>query len=168
MRVSLIVAMDLEGVIGHQGDLPWHLRADLQRFKRLTMGHPMIMGRKTHESIGRLLPGRTTVIVTRQTEYLVPGAIVAAGIEEALSACQGSEEVFITGGAEIYRAAFHHVDRLYLTRVQACVKGDTFFDQWSPQKWDLIESEPFSADAQNDHDVFFEIWDRKSKVDRLV
>lgn len=161
MRVSLIVAMDRGGVIGNQGDLPWHLRADLQRFKSLTMGHPMIMGRKTYESIGRLLPGRTTVIVTRQPDYHVPGAIIVSGIQEAIQACPESDEVFITGGAEIYRAALEHVDRLYLTRVQADVEGDTHFGNWLPHLWGKVGSETHLADEQNDYDVEFEIWDRK-------
>jgi len=161
MRVSLIVAMDRGGVIGHQGDLPWHLRADLQRFKRLTMGHPIIMGRKTYESIGRLLPGRTTVIVTRQSAYEVPGAIIVSGIEEAIQACPEADEVFITGGAEIYRAAMEYVDRLYLTRVQADVEGDTRFGDWLPHKWGKVSSETHPADEQNDYEVEFEVWDRK-------
>ena len=162
MRVSLIVAMDRGGVIGHRGDLPWHLRADLQRFKRLTMGHPMIMGRKTYESIGRLLPGRTTVIVTRQHDYEVPGAIIVPGIDEAIHACPEVDEVFITGGAEIYRAALDSVDRLYLTRVQASVEGDTRFGDWSPHMWDKVGSESHPADEQNDYAVDFEVWDRKA------
>src|SRR3954452_22634299 len=129
MRVSLIAAVAENGVIGRDGGLPWHLSDDLRRFKRLTMGHTMVMGRRTWESIGRPLPGRRTVVVTRQSAYTVDADDVqvahslAAAVECAASS--GDDEAFIIGGAELYRDAIAAADRLYITRVHASVDGDT-------------------------------------------
>jgi dihydrofolate reductase len=134
-RVSLVVAMDRQRVIGHQGRLPWHIPEDLKRFKALTMGHSIIMGRKTHESIGRLLPGRRSIIVTRQRSYVVPGALVVHSLKEALAACAGEEEAFVIGGGEIYREALAVADRIYLTEVQGNYAGDTLFPALSPHVW---------------------------------
>jgi dihydrofolate reductase len=139
-RVSLIVAMDRQRVIGHQGRLPWHLPEDLKRFKSLTMGHAMIMGRKTHESIGRLLPGRRSIIVTRQRDYTVPGALVVHSIEEALKACAGEDEVFVIGGAEIYAQALACADRIHLTELHDSVPGDTWFPPL-PEGWREVRRE---------------------------
>src|SRR5262245_32500467 len=122
-RLSLIVAMSQNRVIGANGTIPWHLPDELQLFKRLTMGHHMVMGRRTWDSIGRLLPGRTTVIVSRQPGYRVAGAIVAHSLEEAITACAADDEIFVIGGAELFRAALPLADRLYLTVVQASVAG---------------------------------------------
>jgi dihydrofolate reductase len=144
-RVSLIVAMDRQRVIGHQGRLPWHLPEDLKRFKALTMGHAMIMGRKTHESIGRLLPGRRSIIVTRQRDYTVPGALVVHSIEEALKACAGEDEVFVIGGAEIYREAMPLADRIYLTQINADHPGDTLFPEISSHAWRETKREKSAA-----------------------
>src|SRR5687768_5430311 len=116
-RLSLIVAMSRNRVIGANGKIPWHLPGELKLFKDLTMGHHIIMGRKTWESIGRLLPGRTTVVVTRQRGYEVPGAIVAHSVREAIAASRGDEEMFIIGGAEIFREALPLANRVYLTTV---------------------------------------------------
>src|SRR3954468_18964811 len=129
MRVSLIAAVAENGVIGHDGGLPWHLSDDLRRFKQLTMGHTIIMGRRTWESIGRPLPGRRTVVVTRQPNYRLedPTVTVASNLEQGLKTAKnaGDDEAFIVGGAELYRAALPAADRLYLTRVDAEVDGDT-------------------------------------------
>jgi dihydrofolate reductase len=140
-RVSLIVAMDRQRVIGNQGRLPWHIPQDLKRFKALTMGHSMIMGRKTHESIGRLLPGRRSIIVTRQRGYAVPGALVVHAIEEALEACAGEAEVFVIGGAEIYAQSLDAATRIYLTEVHDCVRGDTWFPRLSGE-WREVSRDP--------------------------
>ena len=134
-RVSLIVAMDRQRVIGHEGRLPWHIPEDLKRFKVLTMGHSIIMGRKTHESIGRLLPGRRSVIVTRQPDYAVPGAHVVHSMQEALAACAGDEEVFVIGGGEIYREALPMADRIYLTEVEGNYRGDALFPELAVSEW---------------------------------
>jgi dihydrofolate reductase len=139
--VSLIVAMDRKRVIGARGRLPWHFPQDLKRFKALTMGHAIIMGRKTHESIGRLLPGRRSIIVTRRPGYAVPGAQVVHSIEEALAACAGDDEAFVIGGAEIYRAALPLADCIHLTEVQGDYSGDTWFPQLPPTDWREVRRE---------------------------
>src|SRR5690349_5756939 len=126
-KLSLIVAMTPNRVIGRDGTLPWRLSADLQRFKRITMGHPIIMGRKTFESIGRVLPGRTTIVVSRRKDYSPTGALLAESLPAAIDLAGTSDEAFIVGGSEIYRAALPLVQRLYITMVQADIQGDTYF-----------------------------------------
>ena len=133
--------MDHQRVIGHQGRLPWHIPEDLRRFKALTMGRSIIMGRKTHESIGRLLPGRRSIIVTRQAGYAVPGALVVHSVEEALAACAGEEEAFVIGGGEIYREALRTADRIYLTEVQGEYRGDTLFPDLLRSQWVEVRRE---------------------------
>ena len=118
-RLSLIVAMARNRVIGNNGAIPWRLPSELQLFKRVTMGHHIIMGRKTWESIRRLLPGRTTVIVTRQNNYAVPGALVADSLQAALKLCGDDAKIFVIGGGELYREALPITDRIYLTTVDA-------------------------------------------------
>ena len=149
MRLSLIVAMARNRVIGADGKIPWHLPGELKLFKSLTMGHHIIMGRKTWESIGRLLPGRTTVIVTRQHGYQVPGAIVAHSLGDAIAACSGDEEAFVIGGAEIFREALPLADRIYLTTVNADVPGDTFMPQFDRSRWREESSQSFPSDERN-------------------
>ncbi|HSI45255.1 MAG TPA: dihydrofolate reductase [Methylophilus sp.] len=139
--LSLIVAHADNRVIGHNNQLPWHLPEDLKRFKKLTMGHHIIMGRKTYESLGRLLPGRTTVVVTRDLDYQVEGAKVVHSITEALAACAGDSEPFLIGGAELYLQGLPHVTRLYLTRVFAQVGGDAFFPELQMTDWELVSEE---------------------------
>lgn len=139
--LSLIVAHADNRVIGHNNQLPWHLPEDLKRFKKLTMGHHIIMGRKTYESLGRLLPGRTTVIVTRDPDYKVEGAKVVHSIPEALAACAGDSEPFLIGGAELYLQGLPVVTRLYLTRVFAEVRGDAFFPAIEMADWELVSEE---------------------------
>src|SRR5512145_813795 len=118
-RVSVIVAMAKNRVIGANNRIPWHLPNELKLFKSLTMGHHIVMGRRTYESINRLLPGRTTVIVTRQRDYAVPGAVVAHSVSEALEAARGDDEIFVIGGADLFRETLPVADRIYLTVVDA-------------------------------------------------
>jgi dihydrofolate reductase len=127
--VSLIVAMARNRVIGRGNALPWHLPADLRRFRDLTMGHPVIMGRKTFESIGGPLPGRQTIVVTRQERYAAPGCVVVHSLAAAFAAADCADEVFICGGGELYREALPLVGRIYLTVVELEVAGDTFFPE---------------------------------------
>lgn len=134
-RISLIVAVGRNGVIGREGALPWRLPEDLKRFKALTMGHVMIMGRKTYESIGRLLPGRRSVIVSRQAGYAVPGATVATSLENAIAAAGDVPEVFVIGGGEIYKVALQLAHRLLVTEVDASPEGDAYFPAVDTTIW---------------------------------
>ena len=161
----MIVAASTNDAIGVAGDLPWRLSADLKRFKSLTMGHHIIMGRKTFESIGRLLPGRTTVIVTRNTDYDFPGAIVVHWIDEALAESSEDTQPFIIGGAEIYRLALPSVNEIHLTRVQATIEGDTHLPEIVWAEWKLVESVEHLADAKNQFDYAFEIYRRTETLD---
>jgi dihydrofolate reductase len=136
-------------VIGANGTIPWRLPAELRRFRELTLGHALVMGRKTFESIGRLLPGRTSVIVTRQRDYRVPGAVIAHSIEEALAACAGEDEAFVIGGAELYAQALPLARRLYLTVVEAEVPGDTVMPEFDLASWREVRRSFHPADAQH-------------------
>lgn len=136
-------------VIGAGGTIPWHLPEELKRFKQLTLGHHIIMGRKTWESIGRLLPGRTTVIVTRQRGYRAAGAKVAHSLNEAISACGADDEIFVIGGAELYAQALGRAGRLYLTTVDAEVAGDTYMPDIAPGDWREVAAQSFAADARH-------------------
>jgi len=145
MRLSAIVAMASNRVIGVNNQLPWRLPADLARFKRLTMGHTLVMGRKTYESIGRPLPGRTMIVVTRQRDYAPDGVKVAHSVDEALTLAQGDDEVFIIGGAELFAQTMNRLDRLYLTLIEREIPGDTFFPKADLSTWKLIEQEHHPA-----------------------
>ena len=157
MAVSIIVAMAENCVIGRANGLPWKLSSDLKRFKSLTMGHHIVMGRKTYESIGRLLPGRTTVIVSRQEGYTVEGAVVVSSLEEAIAL---SDDLFVIGGGQIYEQALPLADRIYLTRVQVEVEGDTYFPEVDWAGWRRVEEESLLAGEKNDHPYVFETWER--------
>jgi dihydrofolate reductase len=159
-RISLIVAMARNRVIGADNKIPWHLPNELKLFKRLTMGHHIIMGRKTYESIARLLPGRTTVIVTRQRDYAVPGALVTHSVDEALKACKGDDEVFVIGGADLFRETLLTADRLYLTTVDAEPAGDTFMPELDPTGWNEISTESFDKDDKHEHAYRLTVYDR--------
>lgn len=159
-QLSIIVAMAKNRVIGANNAIPWHLPAELKLFKAITMGHHIIMGRNTWQSIGRLLPGRTTVIVTRRRDYCVPGAIVADSLDAALAACRNDDEVFVIGGAQLYAAALPCADRIYLTQVDADVKGDTLMPPFDLAQWRERLAQAFSADAQNPYDYKLTVYDR--------
>ena len=137
--LSLIVAYASNHVIGINNTLPWHLPEDLKRFRALTMGHHIIMGRKTYESLGRLLPGRTTVIVTRNKTYKVEGALIAYSLQAALMLCSSDNEPFVIGGAELYKDGLKLATKLYITEVQTDVVGDAFFDSIDLAVWQLSE-----------------------------
>lgn len=134
-------------VIGAHGAIPWHLPEDLKRFKRLTLGHHIIMGRKTWESIGRPLPGRAAIVVTRQRDYRAHGALVMHSLENAIAACGGDSEIFVIGGAELYAQALPRAGRLYLTTVDAEVAGGTVMPEIELSGWREVFSESFAADA---------------------
>jgi dihydrofolate reductase len=165
MKVSLIVAMAEGGVIGRAGRLPWHLPADMARFKRLTMDHHLIMGRRTWESIGRALPGRRMLVVSRRaTELALPEGVRGVGsLEEALAIAEqaGDDEAFVAGGGAIYRDALPRADRLYLTWVRAEVTGDTFFPAVDPGEWREVAREEVAADDRNPHATTFTVFERR-------
>ena len=140
-RLSLIVAMAKNRVIGINNTLPWHLPADLKHFKALTMGHHIVMGRKTYESIGKPLPGRTSVVVTRNADYSAPGAVVVNSLAAAIAACANDEEIFVIGGADIYTQALPLADTLYLTEIQQEVAGDAHFPEIDENVWHEAERE---------------------------
>ncbi len=160
-KLTMIVAASENDVIGVDGDLPWRLSSDLKRFKKLTMGHHIIMGRKTYESIGRLLPGRTTVIVTRQKSFDAPGAKVVHSIESALEACGDDANPFVIGGAAIYGLATPLVDEIQLTRVHVEVQGDTYLPQIDWEQWESVSCERFKPDGKNDFAYSFEVHQRR-------
>lgn len=160
MRRSIIVAAAENGVIGVDNQLPWRLKPDLQRFKQLTMGHHLIMGRKTYESIGRPLPGRITVVLTRSAGIDVPNVLVARSLDDAFAqaAARGDDEPFVCGGADVYAQALAQCDRCYLTVVERQYTGDAIFPGLDADKWELVESEPH---PENDLPYRFETWDRR-------
>jgi dihydrofolate reductase len=144
-QLSIIVAVANDNVIGINNTLPWHLPEDLKRFKALTMGHHIIMGRKTYESLGRLLPGRTTVIVTRNKRYQVEGAIIVNSLDQALESCGNDNEAFLIGGAELYQIGLDKADKLYLTEVHASFEGDAFLPTFYLEQWQEITREKYEA-----------------------
>ena len=161
MIVSLIVAMSENQVIGRDGDMPWRLSDDLRRFRKLTMDHTIIMGRRTWESIGRLLPGRKTVIISRNPDFSVDGATIVGNLNDALKTAGDDIEVFVVGGGEIYRVAMPIANRMYVTRVLAQIGGDTTFPEIDWGEWTRTESEVHSADEKNNYDFVFETWEQK-------
>lgn len=160
MALAMIVAVADNGVIGRGGGLPWRLSADLRRFKRLTMGHHLIVGRRTWDELGRPLPGRTLVVLTRDPTFRASGATVVHTLDEALAVAAGDDEPFVGGGAEIYRLAMPRVARLYLTRVRTSAAGDTVLDPLDLSGWRLVERTHQPADDRNQHPCDFETWER--------
>jgi dihydrofolate reductase len=154
--VALIAAIADNGVIGRDNALPWRLSDDLRRFKRLTLGHPVIMGRMTYESMGRPLPGRHNIVLSRRDDFVVDGADVYASLEVALTAVADAEIAFVLGGRQLFEAALEFADRLYLTRVHAEVPGDVFFPELRAAIWTLERSTRHEADARNEFDYTFE------------
>src|SRR5262245_29755534 len=159
-RISLIVAMARNRVIGARGTIPWHLPDELGLFKKLTMGHHMIMGRKTWESIGKPLPGRTTVVVTRRDGYRAPGTVVAHSLDEAIAACGADDEIFVIGGADIFAAALPRADRIYLTTVDAAPEGDTFMPEFDPGEWREVSTLAHPRDARHAHAYRHAVYER--------
>lgn len=161
MILSLIVAIDRLGGIGKDNQLLWHLPADLKHFKSITTGHTVIMGRKTHESIGRALPNRRNIILSRGYITAPDGCEVMASLDEALSSCKNEPKAFVIGGAEIYRLAIDKADELYLTRVDTQADADTFFPEFNTDKWELRSREELPADEKNAFACAFEYYTRR-------
>jgi dihydrofolate reductase len=147
-------------VIGADNKIPWHLPNELKLFKSLTIGHHIVMGRRTYESINRLLPGRTSVIVTRQPDYRVPGAIVAHSIREAIEACKGDDEIFVIGGAALFAETLPIADRLHLTVVDAAPQGDTFMPEVDMSAWQETTSQRFEADEKHAYGYRYALYER--------
>lgn len=146
-RLTLIAAVARNGVIGRDNQLPWKLSEDLKHFKALTMGHPMIMGRKTWESLPGILPGRPHIVVTRNPDYVAAGATVVTSLHAAVTAAGDTDEVFLIGGAELYAQAFEFADRLQLTEIDADFEGDAFFPNWDRSQWREVARETHNTDA---------------------
>jgi len=155
MKISLIVAMATNRAIGLNNKMPWHLSADLKKFKQITMGSPILMGRKTYESIGRPLPGRDNIIISRNSAYQQAGCSVFNTIEEAIESCQKYDEVFVIGGATFYQAMLPVADRLYLTEIHKEFDADTFFPEINRDEWIEFEREDISNDPSVDFSYSF-------------
>jgi dihydrofolate reductase len=160
MRIALIVAMAENRVIGRNNQLPWRIPADLRHFKALTLGKPVIMGRKTYESIGRPLPGRDNIVISADSGYQAEGCQVVHSVEQALEAAGSCEEAMIIGGANLYRQTLENADRLYLTLVKAEPEGDTWFPEIELQQWREIERRAHTADESNEFDYDFVVLER--------
>jgi dihydrofolate reductase len=159
-RLSIIAALARNGVIGRANALPWRLSSDLKRFRALTMGHHIVMGRRTYESIGRALPGRISVVVSRDAKFAAPACTRAATLDEALEIAREDSEVFVIGGGELYRAALPRASRMYLTEVQADVTGDTYFPAFAREAWREVSRERSTAGANDEFAADFVIYDR--------
>ena len=166
MRKSMIVAMAQNRVIGRNNKLPWYLPNDLKYFKQVTMGKPIVMGRKTFESIGKPLPGRANIVITRNNVWSADGVRAVHSVDEAfelsesIAEIDGQEELMIIGGDQIYKSAIALVDRIYLTEVHADVEGDAFFPEFSKEDWRVVGCEDFTAEAPNPYDYSFVVLDR--------
>lgn len=148
MNISLIVAMASNRVIGADNKMPWHLPADLKRFKQITMGYPILMGRKTHESIGRILPGRANIIISRNPVYQSPGCLIFPSIETALSSFQECQEIFVIGGSSLYESLFQQAKVIYLTEIHREFYGDTYFPDLDKDHWIEAEREYIDNDTE--------------------
>ncbi|WP_342328753.1 dihydrofolate reductase [Pedobacter sp. FW305-3-2-15-E-R2A2] len=161
MILSIVVAIAENNAIGKDNQLLWHLPADLKHFKDITSGHTIIMGRKTYDSIGRPLPNRRNIVITRNAELNLPGTEVTNSLEEALRLCAAEEEVFIIGGAELYKHALEATDRIYLTRVHHTYDADTFFPEIAPGTWNETSIENHQPDEKNGLAYTFSTLERK-------
>lgn len=170
MKIAAIVATDLKNGIGKDNQLLWHLPADLKFFKKSTMGCPIVMGRKTYDSIGRLLPGRKNVIITRNTSYQLEGATIVHSLESALKVLKNEEKIFIIGGAEIYRESLPEVTEIYRTLVKHEFVADTFFPRINHDEFDLVWQECYEGDENNAYAYCFQKYQRKApaKSNRII
>ncbi len=164
------MAASTNDVIGKDNNIPWRLSSDLKLFKKITLGHAVIMGRKTYESIGKPLPRRKNYVLTQRKNYEAPGCIVFHHLDEALVHCKDEEEVFIIGGSSLYREAFSRdlVDRIYVSRVHVEIEGDVYFKLAHPEHWKVIEEMSYKADEQNEYDFTFQILEKIHSKDPLV
>ncbi|MDX8397747.1 MAG: type 3 dihydrofolate reductase [Mariprofundaceae bacterium] len=160
MKLSLIWAMDANRLIGQDNALPWKLPADMKWFRKQTMGKPILMGRKTFESIGKPLPGRINIVLSRQADLKIEGCVVVQNIEAAKAAVADAEEIMVIGGAEVYAMLLPEADCLYLTKINACFTGDAWFPNMDLSSWRRIEHEMHQKDDKNPYDYEFEVWQK--------
>jgi dihydrofolate reductase len=162
MILSLIVAVSENGVIGKDNQLPWHLPNDLKYFKNQTWGMPILMGRKTFESIGKPLPGRKSIVITRNNDWRHDGVEVVHSVEAAIDKAKalGAKEIFVIGGAEIFQTSLSQANRIYLTRVHQHIDGDVYFENPDDKQWDLVSSQFSAADEKNAYSHTFQVWER--------
>jgi dihydrofolate reductase len=161
MIVSIVAALSTNNVIGRNNRLPWHVSADLKRFKSLTVGHHLLIGRKTFESLDRPLPGRTIVVITRDRNFAADGVLTAPSVERAIELARLDPEVFIGGGAQIFEQTMHRADRMYLTRIHTEIEGDAFFPEFDDvTEWILVDVEHHEADEKNDYPYSFLTYER--------
>ena len=160
-KISLIVAVAKNGIIGTSGTMPWHITEDFAHFKAVTLGHSVVMGRKTYESIGRPLPRRRNIVITRNAELTIEGCEMASSLEGAIAMCASEEEVFVIGGGEIYRQAMPLADKLYITHVGVEVEGDTRFPDIDPVVWHEVSREEFAQGKEFDHPFSFVDYERR-------
>ncbi|MCX6316292.1 MAG: type 3 dihydrofolate reductase [Bacteroidetes bacterium] len=162
MIISLVVAAANNNAIGKDGKMPWHLPNDLKHFKNVTWGMPVVMGRKTYDSLGKPLAGRKNIVITRQPGWEATGTVAVKNIEDALFVARQADvlEVMVIGGGEIYKALFEKAKRIYLTRVEAEPEADTFFPAIPPDEWRLVSQQNHEADEKNDYNYSFQIWER--------
>lgn len=160
MKINIIAAMAYNRLIGNKNQLLWHLPADLKHFKTLTMGKTIIMGRKTFESIGKALPGRINIVITRDSTFTAKDCLIAHSLEEAYQLCNKADEVFIIGGATIYQQALEHAHKMYITIVDGEFSGDCYFPEWAQQNWLLTNQEKHNADQNNPYNYSFYIYER--------
>lgn len=162
MKISIIAAMGENRAIGLAGKIPWHLPADFKRFKELTLGHPVVMGNKTFESIGKPLPGRTNIVLAKDPEYVAEGCAVVHSLDDAFAlAGKEDKEVFVIGGGSVYALAMSMADIIYLTKVQGIFEGDVFFPEIDESEWRLVSSESHLKDEKNAYDYTFCVYERK-------
>lgn len=164
MIVSIIVAADKNWVIGIEGKMPWHLPADMKHFKEITTGHHVIMGRRTFEDIGKPLPNRTNIIISRNKDLKIEGCVVVHDIREALDFAKaaGEKECFVIGGGTIYMSSLLWADKVYLTKIEAVVAGDTYFPPLEETNWKETEHKIYKADEKNEYDFVFSVFERVS------
>lgn len=162
MTISFVVAAATNNAIGKDGKLPWHLPNDMKHFKNVTWGMPVVMGRKTFESLGKALPGRKNIVISRQPGLNIQGAIAVKNMEDALFVARQTDanEVMVIGGGEIYKTLMDKAKRIYLTRVEAEPEADTFFPAISPKEWFLVSQKNHEADENNDYNYSFQLWER--------
>ena len=160
IKVSLIVAMDKNRVIGKDNDLPWRLPKEFEYVKKTTMGHTLVMGRKNFESIGRVLPGRKNVILTRDKDFSFEGCVIAHSIKEVFELCKNDEEIFIFGGEQIYEMFLPYVEKMYITKIDYAFEGDTFFPEVNYEEWDEVSVKLGTTDEKNPYTYHFHVYEK--------